>query len=71
MYPPFEYDLINQRRDELWRLADEARLAAKARGRSSRPDGTPAWRLAIGSALIRAGHAFGGRDHLRSASREC
>lgn len=71
MYPPFEYDAINQRRDELWRIADQARLARKVAHKEPRHTSlSRGVRGAIGSALIRAGRALGGRETLRSAARE-
>ncbi|HVL88966.1 MAG TPA: hypothetical protein VM841_01900 [Actinomycetota bacterium] len=67
MYPPFEYDMIRERREELWRMADQTRLAKKAARREHRrAEHRPAPIAAIGSALIRAGRALGGREPLRS-----
>lgn len=71
MYPPYSYDMVVQRRDELLRLAEQARREERLSRRSERrehrsrkPKG--AWRAALGARLVRAGRAVGGDDAVRT-----
>lgn len=67
MYPPYSYDASVQRRDELLRLAEEARRAQRLARREQRVRQPKSeWRSALGARLVRAGRRIGGEDALRA-----
>lgn len=72
MYPPYSYDAVVERRNELLRLAEEARRAQKLARRDHRArQPKPEWRSAIGTRLVRAGRRIGGEDAVNAVLKHC